>query len=222
LDTLCSELSAEDCEWLGQMAKALELGALYSNLSEMTTQAEFDAFFDLREGLIYTNFRRNLPTSQTRLYSHMGAAHASKAPMALTAYTQSSAYRMQYDFETTRGRVYSTQPAYGAGSSIVYGGVVEPLGAHPTLLARGLAEASASYHFLASSEPGAGCVTNPFATMADFGAGAPYGESHDGFTYVRKLTPEQLARTNGSVNFLPILRRLDATRAAEIRFRSQL
>lgn len=189
LDQLCAELDEAGCERLEFLAYGLYIGALFNSesfmmaaMSGQETQELMD-WMKEREELIFYNFRIAMEAPETRVYAHMGAAHTSKGDWNVAA-------MMQDDYEPTVGRVYTTTPAWGEGSKIFYGISTQNLPASPTMVASALSQLPEDNYFLATHNPGEGCVANPMSEQALDGLEGTYGGAYDAFFWFRVLTPD--------------------------------
>jgi hypothetical protein len=190
-DDICAELrDTADCERFTQYSNAVWLsafsasGALYNSSQALVMQ-----FFELREDFIYYTYRANMPSAAVRVYTHMGAAHTAKATDRWQGY-DSVATRMEGHYPVTFGRVYSTTPAYGAGSRIQYGPDIYTLPGEPTVLANALTDETVDEYFASTWRPSEDCVERPqlSARMPDLNV--RYADAYDAFTWIRRLTPE--------------------------------
>jgi hypothetical protein len=158
-----------------------------------------------REQLLFDNFRFALRDEDGRVYAHMGANHAGKT-------SDTVAGMLNTVFEPTKGKCYSTAPAYGPGSQVSFAGTVEQLQPEPSLVSNVLQDAVFTNYFLATTAPGQDCQANPIAAIevstyldADYGA-------FDALLWIRRLTPERVGRSfNDGRNRsdAPLLKRWD-------------
>lgn len=185
--TICAELTDGQCERTMFLARSLWLGAFGSSMLMYTSPPSVvDDWFARREQLIFYNYRTALATGEDHVYAHMGAAHTAKAPGNV-------AYMLENDHTPTAGLVYSTTPAYGPGSRILYGGWPMSLDPEPLIVSDVLATADVDSYFLATFHPGVGCVGNPFEDDPVASVSGTYGQAYDAMFWFRLLTPDTSA-----------------------------
>ncbi len=191
LEALCVHLDPADCEHLEMMVVGLDLHAFSGTVGATAGYHELVAFHRDREDLIYYQYRKAIPALLERAYAHMGALHADQDPLpGPYGYTQSAA-RLQHEYVPTLGAVFTTTPAWGAGTAIRYDEVLEQA-PHPALVYEAMAPLAGRAYFVPIRRPGATCAGNPLAALQYEGFGAPFGPKYDGFVYFDALTPRPL------------------------------
>jgi hypothetical protein len=184
LATICTELTADECERLEFMARGLWLGAFPNSMLMYTAPwPVVEDWFARREQLIYYNYRMAIVTGDEKVYAHMGAAHTAKAPGNV-------AYMLQNDHTPTAGLVYTVTPAYGPGSRIMYGGWVQSVDPEPLVVSAMLAGALVDNYFLATNHPGVGCIGNPMSDDPVSSVSSTYGQAYDSMFWYRVLTAD--------------------------------
>jgi hypothetical protein len=215
---ICADLAPERCERIRFLAGAFWIGAMHQSDLERLSGAQVEEFFARREELIYASFRRALgaggPASEGvgAVYAHMGAAHTCTAVDGAYGTYVHVGGQLRHDFEPTRGRVWSTHPAWGAGSALRYGGVIYDEAPEPALVAGALAEATGREYGVALARPGLGCVTNPLETTLTTYGFVRYAACYDALVYVRQLTPERMYKATPHPAVRLLLARRDALR----------
>ena len=189
-DVICAALDPETCEDLEFLAWALYTGAVFNSSDFQMVMMGRGNPLDLmtwmgeRESLLDYNFRRALPDPSTKLYAHMGAAHAAKGGWNVAGL-------LDAEHAPVQGRVYSVTPAYGQGSEIFYGMSTQTVPPEPSALANTLAQLPLENYFVSTNHPGIDCDGNPFSDGVAERVGGAYGTAYDGFFWYRLLTPEQ-------------------------------
>ena len=175
LQAICAELDAVQCDELHAMARAIWVAAGLGLVDQ-------DAWFAMREEVIYFNMQDFMRAQTDRMYLHMGAFHTNR-------YSESAGSRMARENPATLGRFFSVGPAYGTGSAIYYSGV-QQLPRSPDGVAPALDAIGADPVFISSILPNAECTDTPIATMVEDVSLAPAAETLDGYVHIRRLTPE--------------------------------
>ena len=217
LDAICTVLSDDAlCERVEMLIEGMWCGVFSSSEAMyFGTAAQQDAFFQNREPFIYYNYRINMPNADDRVYTHMGAAHTSLSPTALAG-VPSVGHRLNNLYEHTTGQVYSTTPAYGQGSSILYGWSIYQLDPEPQVVYDALASAEEVPYYLSSRLPGqVGCEDNPLDEIASSDGTFVYGSDYHAFIYHDQVSPETSKTSPVKV---PIIERQEAIWAAEQEF----
>jgi hypothetical protein len=213
--SICTELSAADCDRLVAMTHAFWA----STARDEADGGDQALWFERREQVIYYNMHAKMAAPTDRMFLHMGAAHTNK-------YVFSAGSRMATEYALTKGKVFSVAPAYGDGSVIWYGQDVD-LPGEPTTVTTALTQAPGHPFFVSTTRPSAACEGNPLgAEDEQTVGGGKRGELYDGYIHYGKLTSERrpkdtiLARegtsgsaTNGTESTNAQVRALAAFRA---------
>lgn len=177
--TICTELSAADCERLIAMTHALWATTLSYDRGD-----DEALWFARREEVIYYNLKTKMLTATDRMYMHMGAAHTNKHEF-------SGGSRMSKEYPLTKGQVFSVAPAYGNGSVIWYGRDM-PLPGAPETVVGALTQAPGHPVFVSTTRPSASCETNPLGEEPeDSVGGGTRAELYDGYIHYGPLTSER-------------------------------
>lgn len=177
--TICTELSATDCERLVAMTHAL-----WASTLSYDRGGDDALWFARREEVIYYNLKAKMLKATDRMYMHMGAAHTNKHEF-------SAGSRMSKEYPLTKGQVFSVAPAYGDGSVIWYGQDM-PLPGGPETVVGALAQAPSHPAFVSTTRPNASCETNPLGEEPeDSVGGGTRRELYDGYIHYGALTSER-------------------------------
>ena len=189
IDTICQELSEEDCTKVEMLVYGLWMGAIFLSQDFMMAgqtgqgQQEMMEAMALREVLLKYNFAAAIPDDNTIVYAHMGSAHTAKTGWSVSSH-------LDLEYEVTAGDVYSVTSAYGPGSKIFYGIMEQSVPAEPSAMADGLKELPMDKYFVSANSPGFDCTGNPFLGQLQFELNVVYGEAWDAFFWHRVLTPD--------------------------------
>lgn len=196
-DVVCPEMGAEDCAHLETLALSLWIGSFAnSNLPATSSDAEFLAFLEAREDLIYENYRSHIRDGNDRVYAHMGLAHTEKGSSGYGFSTCGG--RLAHDYPLTEGRVFSTRPDVGPGSKISYWGQIENVPSEYPIIAQGLSDALLDVYDVSTHAPGIGCIENPISSLKVSPSYQPTGDAYDAIIYVKLLTPDDGTRSSVS------------------------
>ena len=216
---LCEGVSERLCDRMLRLSDAFWVGYshYYRDLDAMPYE-EALAFLDRREQLIYHAYRWNIGGAEGDtgrvVYTHMGAAHTCRSGDGETYGGVNAGGMLDNDFPLTTGKVYSTHAAWGAGSSIRYGGVLYDQAPEPALLAEAMEGAPGEQYAVSLYRPGKGCVTNPLETsLRQTYYFAPYSDCYDTLVYIRQITPERAYKSGLPPVVEQYLRRRDALSA---------
>ena len=217
LAAVCDELAdPAECERFEQYTNAVWLSAFTASGSLYSApEWQVGEFFSRREDFIAFNYRVHMPNEAVRVYTHMGAAHTAHA----TAYGYDSAgTRLHEDYPVTAGHVYSTTPAYGPGSRILYGRDLYDLSPEPRQLSNILSDAPIDEYHVSTWRPNEACVERPQLALRSPDLGVLYADAYDAFTWVRVVTPESYSKQGPFAPAIQLfLERRDAIHAAERR-----
>ncbi len=189
LEAICTGLDEAACERIEYLAYSLWIGAVFVSQDFMMSsmgggdQAYMMQMMMEREQILLWTFKQAIPNDETRLYAHMGAAHASKGGWNVAG-------QLDKFHATTKDQVYTVTPAYGPGSAIFYGYSSQALPADPQVLGPALADMPEDRYFLSTGHPGLDCTENPFVDYPNPALGGVYGDSWDSFFFYRKLTAD--------------------------------
>lgn len=175
--TICSELSAADCDRLIAMTHAFWTSMLSQVLD---LDDDLTLWFDRREELIYYNMHAKMMAPTDRMFLHMGAAHTNK-------HSASAGSRMAKEYPLTKGQVFSVAPAWGDGSVIFYGQDTD-LPGEPATITTALTQAPNHPLFVSTTRPSAACESNPLGQEGYQPGGTKRSELYDGYIHYGKLT----------------------------------
>lgn len=179
--SVCTELSAAECDHLYVMLNALWVSAKVGE-----ADGDSDEWFARRETVIYFNMRQSLGEAD-RMYLHMGSFHTNK-------FDSSAGSLMAHDYALTKDKVFSVAPAYGDKSVIWYAGEKEQLDGEPASIIRSLAATTLHPHYVSTTRPNAACEGNPLGVELETEVTESAGkraEMYDGYIHYGVLTSEE-------------------------------
>jgi hypothetical protein len=189
LDTICTAFDEAGCERVEYLAYSLWIGSVFVSQDFMMgamgggDQTELMAMMMEREQILIWNYINILPDSETRVYSHVGAAHASQAGWNVAG-------QLAKFHAPTMDRIYSTAPAYGPGSEVFYGIMTQAVPTEPAVAGASLAGLPEENYYLSTVHPGLDCTDNPFLDEPVPQLGNLYGTSWDAFFFFRHVTAD--------------------------------
>ncbi len=191
LEAICAALEdEEECEKVEYLAYSLWIGAVFVSQDFMMgsmgggDQSLMMQMMMEREQILIWTFEQAIPSDDTRLYAHMGAAHASKGSWNVAG-------QLDKFYPITKNQVYTVTPAYGPGSAIFYGYSSQSLPTEPKILGEALSTMPEDRYFLSTGSPGLDCTANPYKDEVVIGMGGQYGSSYDSFLFYRQLTADK-------------------------------
>lgn len=188
LDTICAAYEPAGCERVEYLAYSLWMGAVFASQKFMMgamggNDPELMAMMMEREQILLYNLKQAVGDSGERLYAHMGAAHGMKGGWNVAG-------QLDSHWAVTQGRVYTTSPAFGPGSSVFYGIMTQQVPPDPQVIAESLQNLPEERYFLSTDDPGLDCTASPFIDMQVPQLGNQYGVAWDAFFYFDKLTAD--------------------------------
>ena len=189
LEIICTAFDEADCERVEYLAYSLWIGAVFVSQDFMMgamgggDQAALMAMMMEREQILLWNYKNILPDSDTKVYSHVGAAHASQAGWNVAG-------QLSQHYGPTKDRIYSVAPAYGPGSKVFYGIMTQSVPTEPAVAGESLAGLPEKNYYLSTVHPGLDCSGNPFLDEPVPQLGNMYGTSWDAFFFYSQITAD--------------------------------